>query len=497
MRVADAVVGQPIERGQFTLNVDNRGLKASGTATVGGVPGKLGMEMDFRDGPITQIITRESAELRGEATALSRFGFDLGQIASGPVGIVVNTERRRNGRGDVNVKADLKDAALDLEALGWTKPRGAVANAEAVIRTQGDKVVSADAIKISGPRLALAGQAFFGEGSRFERADLADARINESRFAGTVTRPLRDGSPWRFSLRGPVFDLTSLLADDKPAQPGTQDSDSTPVSVEARFDQVLLGPGRILAGVTGTAQSDGRGVLREARISGRTEGPNSAFDLIVTPRSGGRDLKITAQDGGALLKAFDVLTTVSGGKLVATGRWASNAPGAALEGQAEMESFTVTNAAAIGKFLQAITIYGLVDAARGPGLSFNRAVIPFTLTPDALHLNEARAFSSSLGLTAKGQIRRHAGRIDLDGTVVPAYAFNTLLGNLPILGRLFSPERGGGLIAVNWGMHGPADDPAVSVNPLSALTPGFLRGLFGIFDNANPAPAEAPATRQD
>ncbi|MBX9634465.1 MAG: hypothetical protein K2X44_05730, partial [Magnetospirillum sp.] len=44
-------------------------------------------------------------------------------------------------------------------------------------------------------------------------------------------------------------------------------------------------------------------------------------------------------------------------------------------------------------------------------------------------------------------------------------------------------EKGGGLVAFNFTMRGPTQEPDVSVNPLSALTPGFLRNLFNIFDD--------------
>jgi len=37
---------------------------------------------------------------------------------------------------------------------------------------------------------------------------------------------------------------------------------------------------------------------------------------------------------------------------------------------------------------------------------------------------------------------------------------------------------GQGLFAANYRVTGSAADPQVSVNPLSALTPGFLRRLF-------------------
>jgi hypothetical protein len=57
---------------------------------------------------------------------------------------------------------------------------------------------------------------------------------------------------------------------------------------------------------------------------------------------------------------------------------------------------------------------------------------------------------------------------------------NSLLGNIPLFGRIFSPETGGGVFAATFRLQGAMDDPQVSVNPLAALTPGFLRGIFGL-----------------
>jgi hypothetical protein len=133
-----------------------------------------------------------------------------------------------------------------------------------------------------------------------------------------------------------------------------------------------------------------------------------------------------------------------------------------------------------------MTLYGLVEALSGPGLSFARLVAPFTLTPETLALADARAFSASLGLTAKGRLDRRRRRLAVEGTIVPAYIFNSLLGNIPLLGRLFSPEAGGGVFAATFQLQGPIDDPQVRVNPLAALTPGFLRGLFGLGQPTSP-----------
>ena len=52
-----------------------------------------------------------------------------------------------------------------------------------------------------------------------------------------------------------------------------------------------------------------------------------------------------------------------------------------------------------------------------------------------------------------------------------------------------SKDEGGegeGLIAFNYAVKGSYDDPKVSVNPLSALTPGFLRGIFNAGEAKKP-----------
>ena len=93
-----------------------------------------------------------------------------------------------------------------------------------------------------------------------------------------------------------------------------------------------------------------------------------------------------------------------------------------------------------------MTLYGLVEVVQGPGMGFTQLVAPFKLTNDLLELDDARAYSPSLGMTAKGKADLARNRCDVQGTIVPAYFFNSLLGGIPFVGRLFSPERGGGVI---------------------------------------------------
>ena len=60
-----------------------------------------------------------------------------------------------------------------------------------------------------------------------------------------------------------------------------------------------------------------------------------------------------------------------------------------------------------------------------------------------------------------------------------------MLGRIPVLGNILTGgEKGGGVFAATYTMTGPMEEPVILVNPLSALTPGFLRNLFGIFSNS-------------
>jgi hypothetical protein len=126
-----------------------------------------------------------------------------------------------------------------------------------------------------------------------------------------------------------------------------------------------------------------------------------------------------------------------------------------------------------------LTIYGVGEAASGPGLEFDHAIVPFSIARGTLRLDDARAYSASLGFTASGPIALADGACDLSGTIIPAYAINALPGKIPVVGHLFTAEKGGGLFAVRVKVSGLLDDPVVSVNPLSALTPGVLRDVFG------------------
>lgn len=482
-RLPGALVERDVERGNLDFAVDTEGLKLNGQAVWVGAPVRLNLEMDFRNGAPSQVTERGTLTGKLSAAQVNALGVETGRVLDGMVGLEARYERRRNGQGSVALRGDLREARLGVEALNWAKPPGTPGSFEGTLRLQGETLGSMEAMRLEALDLALRGRAVFGQKGRLERVELAEGGLGLSRFAGEVRRPERVGGPWLADLRGPLLDLRPVLG--PPGQPppaATPDENGLPLQLDLRFDRMTMGEGRYLHATQARLRSDAAGLLRELRATGRTgSAADGEFDLTLAPQGQHRLLRLTAADGGALLQAMDLTDSIRGGRLSVSGSYDQLRPGAPLAGTAELEQFVLRDAPALAKLLQAMTLYGLVEAVQGgTGLVFNRLVAPFTLTPEALTLTDARAFSASLGLTAKGKLLRERRIAAVEGTIVPAYMFNTLLGNLPILGRLFSPEAGGGVFAATYRVQGPLDDPTVTVNPLAALTPGFLRGLFGL-----------------
>ncbi len=412
----------------------------------------------------------------GRATAAQLSNAGVPWLTGGSAGLDVDYASRRDGTGTLGLAANLLDATV-ATPFGWDKPPGEAANVAATLRLTGDRLVGVDALRAEGTGLKLVSHATMPAGQP-RTLVLDELQLGRTQATGSIALPSGASGALRVVLHGSALDLSAYLK-QRNSGPQTDEDDETPGrpwDVNLQFGRVILAKDEALAPASVIAASDGLHILH-AEISAGTKGEVRAS---IVPAAGGRRLSVDSADAGAVLLAAGVADNIRGGKLRLDGSYDDHAPHAPLNGTATLDDFRVIDAPAIGRLLQAMTLYGAVDLLRGPGLGFRRAVVPFRWQQRVLHLQSARAFSTSIGLTAQGDIDMRRRQASVDGTIVPAYFFNQLLGNIPLVGKLFSPEKGGGVFAARYTVRGKLADPVVSVNALSALTPGFLRGVFGL-----------------
>ena len=172
------------------------------------------------------------------------------------------------------------------------------------------------------------------------------------------------------------------------------------------------------------------------------------------------------------------------GELSLAGHFDDDDENSPLYGFFDVKDYRIVGAPTLAKVVSIMSLTGIADALQGDGLAFTTLHIPFRYGGGVLELREAKATGSSLGFTAAGKLYTHADAIDVTGTMLPVYAMNILLGKIPLLGNIFTGgEEGGGIFAADYYMSGSIDDPEISVNPLSMLTPGFLRNIFNVFES--------------
>ena len=126
-------------------------------------------------------------------------------------------------------------------------------------------------------------------------------------------------------------------------------------------------------------------------------------------------------------------------------------------------------------------------------VAFDRLEVAFTRSGGRLDLRDGVVSGPSVGATIEGAIDFTRDQVALNGTFVPAYGLNNMFSRIPLFGPLLGGGANEGLIGINFRVAGPASAPLLTVNPLSAITPGFLRKIFGAADAVSLPPQSAPA----
>ena len=482
VKVSKAALDADVTEGDLRLQLDNRGMDVNGTIRLGGVQAHLAWTENFYSGGrfrgrygVTGVI---------DSAGQKRLGLDPTPYVSGPLGFDVILTRFDKGRTAVSATLDLLDAALVAEEIEWSKKPGVPGFARFSLDLQDDKIRHIRNFNIRAGDLEARGWARLkADGKTLASFNFPKLVFGESDIR--VSGEARPEGGLDLTVRGPRLDIRPFL--DAPRREGPKE----PLAIDVELGNVRVGPGPPISRVKGRLSRE-TGDWSKMTIRGTVGKAGKPVLILITPAKGGRSLSISSNDAGATLKSFDISEDMVGGRLTITGRYDDAKPGAPLNAVLRIKKFRMVRWPLIAKVLSTLSLPGVLDALSGKGIAFDEAIVPFAKTGDDLRLKDARAYGAALGFTAKGWVDLDKDRIDVSGTVVPAYTINKILGWIPLLGKLFVGEKGSGVFATTYRMHGPLADPKVSTNPLATFAPGVLRELLGIFD----APVEKPPSEK-
>ncbi len=291
------------------------------------------------------------------------------------------------------------------------------------------------------------------------------------------------------TITGKCLDMSSSYGSTK----GTTLLANFPaMNLEIGLDQLLLSKDVPIRDVQGSL-SCSAARCDTANFTARAE--KSAIKGGIQTIGGSRQFLMTASDAGSTLTALGLTDRMSRGQMKITGQYDDRKTPPQLNASVRIDDFTLRNSEILGRIFSIGSLTGLSNALTGSGISFDKLAANVASRGGVLTVNRAIANGNSIGITTAGTIDTVTTKLALKGVVVPAYALNSILGKIPIIGMIAGGDEG--LIAFNYSVNGTYDQPDVGVNPLSGLTPGFLRGIFGIFDDKTPKPANDAESATD
>ncbi|MBC8038334.1 MAG: AsmA-like C-terminal domain-containing protein [Rhizobiales bacterium] len=462
-----------ITGGQFDISVADGKIDASGAAKINGVDAKIGWHREA--GPNA----RQSAVIEAtlDEDERKKIGVDLGEFLTGPVGVRAVIDDLTGADGKIAINANLSKTAMHIDTINWQRPATAKTQASLVYYGKGDQGRRVENLEITGAGLAIKGNVALSATGGLREAKLTDVRLSdENRFALTIKNSDEGSS---VAISGDSFDARPLIKSMFSPKPGGGDArktgtTATPLLISANFDRVHAHRGEIFTGVTAQVRArDGR--VEAAEISGTLVSGHPIVMRIV-PASGGRELRITGRDGGAALRAANLYSKAAGGQIEFYAFLANDGSSSVRRGQLVLRNFQVMNEAALAQ----LDTKGKPKKSgpRSDGIAFTKLTLPFTTDADFVRIGESLVKGNELGASAQGIIRKSDGAIDITGTIIPAYALNSAISEIPLVGDILTGGRGQGVIGLTFALSGSMDKPKFQVNPVSAIAPGILRKFF-------------------
>lgn len=462
--------------------------------TVGGT-GKLDgntVEIAWRELFGAKVPFRRRYDLKGTVPAalVAKAGFpSIEPYLSGPIGTTLHYQVATNGTGEVVGRFDIKGATADVAPLAWSKQPDTEGQVQMTMKlAAGGKLTTID---FDGRANGLSGKGAvrFAGDNVLQQVSLQQFRIGQTDVALDWKR-VQGGV--ELSLRGSTIELPRVremirardeIAANNPGGPASSSQSSTRMTLQ--IQRVLTQRGTL-------GYTNGRLDLRGDRIAlaDLSIGAGKGSTLRVTPAGQGRKLFFYVADFGQMLSEAGWIDGLVNGYLHIEGQYDDAIAGSPLNGFLKMGPYRlqkVTPRANIGTLNT--TIDGL-NRAGNALQQFDNLEANLTKTGDRINVKNGRTSGQSIGLTAQGFVDLGNDTAKLTGIVVPAFALNNLLSNVPLLGPLLTGGKDGGLFAISYQLSGPLDDLKTDVNMMSAMTPGALRDLFtGTTDTAQPPPS--------
>lgn len=456
------------------IHASNAGVDFDGNVKL---EGGTNVALTLKDEGGTTIATAKGTLARSQ---FKQFGIpEVSQLGDGSIAIDAQVALGKQ-TAIRRATIDLTPLALNIPEISYSKKAGQAAS----LALTPSKAPRSFELSIKAPDLNVTGGTLQLNAAMNDLAALTLGRVKTSRNDFAL-RYQTTASGYDVRLTGARLDHSDAFA--APSEGEGILADFPPIRLTLDLGELVLVENHPIKQLKGTLACD-RARCASADLSAKT----GSGDLQITITPGPpRRLVVTGSNAGDLLRAMDISDRMFGGTLELKGDYDDKQAPPPFSGRLIVQKFKLKNSEILARIISIGSLSGLMNALTGQGIDFKKLSADVDARAGVFTIKKGQIDSNALGLTANGEINTAKRTLNLKGVVVPANSLNSLFGKIPLIGKLSG--EGDALIGFNYSVKGTMADPDVFVNPLSGLTPGFLRGIFTIGDDTKaPERTEAP-----
>lgn len=447
------------------ISIKDKILKFNGKGDLAEVPVKATWEEDLRAPGAKTKVAINGVINDAKLNKLMQEFIPLESIGNTPFDLSLT--KIKTDIYDYELKSNFKNNSLIIPILNWEKLDSNSMDVEARGRVEvnGD-LFSIDSLAITGDDVEIAGSMYLDKKGKMSLI-LSPFKLGKTDITTTM-----DGE--KILLNGKHLDISGFSILE--GQETKSNEEKRDIIFEADIDVVNM-QGGVLAPVKISAKRKGN--KWQKFIFDATSTSGATIEVNLDKGIGGkRVFKARATNAGEALKTLGLYNNIYEGSLTLINQLDEGVSYNQSHGELKITRTRIKDFPILAKLLSLISLEQLFSS--GKGIIFDDVVFPFTTVGDTISVHKAILEGPSIGMRFSGDIHtaNTGNKLDIEGSLIPVQGLNKIVSKIPIVGHIITGSQDGVLVA-DFKVRGDYDDPDVSVNPLSVVTPGLLKDIFG------------------
>ena len=433
---------------------------------------------------MTAVLTPKDVEL---------FKLPFSELLSGTLKAKLTMHFSPQGLTTGRALVNATNVAFLLPVLNHAKPYGKPASLTIDFQIHKEKMFM-KSVLLRAADIFLAGQGLFLlHQSRLEWFDVSSLYVGETILQGKV-RHIHEGY-YAQSYYSPRFDiqtiLTTLLKSPQSHTSSPEHKSSPSVSPQTfsfsdtkldddilftvEISELLLGPSKVVLKDVIIRLDHRDQQWYQLQITAKNHANTPLVELQFIPLTEGQhSITLEVKDLGYILTHFDITDSLIKGNTIFQGLLTKDDQTMQFRGKVSVDNYRVVNLPILVRLLNFLGPLGIIELLLSDGLLFETLSSKILWQGDCLVLRDALTKGTSVRLFVSEAL------VNLDKKTIRVSGQLGILEIINKIGRLVLwPFVGDeGLFAASFSIKGHYEEPTITINPLSVLTPGIFGQIF-------------------